>query len=51
MVEKYNLSIFIRHPRSSILVSIESPLCDFSLVINFNFSRHQAPTPISNQYQ
>ena len=27
------------HPRSSILVSIESPLCDLLLVINSNFSR------------
>ena len=27
------------HPRSSILVPIESPLCDLLLVINSNFSR------------
>jgi len=36
---EFDLTTVQGHPRSSILVSMESPLCDFLLVINCNFSR------------
>jgi len=36
---KFDLSAVQGHPRSSILVSIESSLCYFLLVINSNFGR------------
>jgi len=35
---EFDLTAVQGHPRSSILVSMESPSCDFLLVINCNFS-------------